>query len=232
MEKILKFKKYILLGIVLSLLGTFSYIYYQRYYLKESEDTSNEISIIDNDLNKEKITTSITTKSTQFFDIKGAVKNPGVYSFDNDDKVIDAINKAGGLTKNGTTDNINLSQKLKNEMVIYIFTKSELTTKNHLTTTNPCNCEVIEVNNCIKDDVSKIENNDNKEESTNGNSKVNINTATINELTTISGIGESKAKAIIEYRNNNGLFKTIDDIRNVSGLGDALFDKIKDYITV
>ena len=64
------------------------------------------------------------------------------------------------------------------------------------------------------------------------NELISINKATIEELTTLSGIGESKAKAIIEYRNKNGEFKSIDDIKNVSGIGDSLFEKIKNSITI
>ena len=148
--------------------------------------------------------------------------------FNEGDKVIDAIEKAGGLTKNGVTSNINLSQKLKSEMVIYIFTKSELTSKtttNKPITTTSCKCETIEVNNCIT--TTKVV--DSTEEVS---SKININTALTNELMSLPGIGESKAKAIIEYREHNGLFNTIEDIKNVSGLGDSIFAKIQDSITV
>jgi competence protein ComEA len=154
-----------------------------------------------------------------FVDVKGAVKQPGVYEFLEGDKVIDAIKQAGGLTSNAYTSNINLSKKLSNEMVVYVFKKSEITTPT-TTANNPCNCETIQVDNCI-----------NKEENT-SSSKVNINTADVNILSTLSGIGEAKAKAIIDYRTQNGLFKTIEDIKNVSGLGDSLFAKIKDSITV
>ena len=187
-------------------------------YLYNQQD-NNEL------LSKEPIPTTSVQKeeeSSQFFDIKGAVKKPGVFTFKDGERVIDAIEKAGGLSKNATTANINLSQKLKNEMVIYIFTKNELTTKKTTTTTTiPCKCETIEVNNCI-----------NKEESTISNNLININTASIEELSTLPGIGESKAKAIIAYREENKNFQSIEDIKNVSGLGEALFAKIKDYITV
>ena len=75
-----------------------------------------------------------------------------------------------------------------------------------------------------------LNNTDTKNDKTNG--VVNINTASIDELMTLSGIGESKAKSIIEYRSTNGKFNTIEDIKNISGIGDALFNKIKDNITV
>ena len=159
------------------------------------------------------------TKANNYVDVKGSVKNPGVYEFKENDRVIDAIKLAGGLTKNADTSNINLSKKLKSEMVIVINTKSELKNNNNLTCDAVCTREVIEVNNCIETE--------NKT-----NDKININTADINKLTELDGIGESKAKTIIEYRTTNGLFKNIEDIKNISGIGESLYNKIKDKITI
>ena len=84
--------------------------------------------------------------------------------------------------------------------------------------------QLIEVNNCIE--TTKYVDENNKEDI------ININTASLDELMTISGIGESKAKNIIEYRSNNGKFNSIEDIKNISGIGESLFNKIKDKITV
>ena len=92
---------------------------------------------------------------------------------------------------------------------------------NNVSCDTKCKTEVIEVNNCVEEK--------NKEESKN---KVNINTAGVEEFTTLSGIGEAKAKSIIEYRNSKDNFKSIDDIKSISGIGEALFNKIKDNITV
>lgn len=112
-------------------------------------------------------------------------------------------------------------------MVIYVFTRSEITTK--AVSEVPCKCETITVNNCIDNDAST----DNKEgDETSTSDKININKASKEELMKLKGLGESKADTIITYRTNNGDFKTIEDIKNVSGIGDALFDKIKDFITV
>lgn len=223
-----QYKKYLVLGSALILLSLFTVWYFNE---KKIDDVVNTFA-------NEVITTEgvFESNNTSFYvDVKGAVKKPGVYEFKDGDKVIDAIEKAGGLAKNGITSNINLSQKLKSEMVIYIFTKGELTTKNEtsqknvMTTNIPCKCETIEVNNCItKEDTSK-------EAITNDaqtNTKININIATAEEFTKLSGIGLAKAESIINYRTKNGNFKTIEDIKNVSGLGDALFEKIKDDITV
>ena len=84
-----------------------------------------------------------------------------------------------------------------------------------------CKTEIIEVNNCIETNENK-----NKDE------KININTASLEDLLKISGIGESKAKNIIEYRETNGQFKNIEEIKNINGIGDSLFNKIKDNITI
>ena len=240
MQIINRYKKYFILSFALMLLVLFVVMYFKETKLASPLNTfAEEISL-------EKTTTKCisTNDKTFFVDVKGAVKNPGVYEFNDGDKIIDAIVKAGGLAKNAVTSNINLSKKLTSEMVVYIFTKSELTTKKVDTTTknevssqtytttkvtpnntyipnSDCTCETIEVNNGIDEINDNI-----------SNSKININTANIEELTKLTGIGQSKAEAIITYRNNNGYFKTIEDIKNVSGLGEALFEKIKYSITV
>lgn len=198
----------IILLIITLLIG--GLIYFFRLDNKDNED----ITYIET-------TTKLVekTKANNYVDVKGSVKKPGVYEFKENDRVIDAIKLAGGLTKNADTSNINLSKKLKSEMVIVINTKSELKNNNNLTCDAVCTREVIEVNNCIETE--------NKT-----NNKININTADINKLTELDGIGESKAKTIIEYRTTNGLFKNIEDIKNISGIGESLYNKIKDKITV
>lgn len=157
-------------------------------------------------------------------DIKGAVVTPGVYELDNGNRVIDVINLAGGLFEYSDTSLINLSKKLTDEMVIIIYTKDEITNSKQKDTVykiidKECNCPKIENDSCINNFSSS-------------SSLVNINTCTLEDLLAINGIGESKAKAIIEYRNQHGLFSKIEDILNVSGIGDSVFEKIKIYITV
>lgn len=159
-----------------------------------------------------------------YVDIKGEVKKPGVYKVSSKMIVNDAIKLAGGLTSKANTDNINLSTSLKKEMVIYVFSKKDV---NKIIKTNdtPCTCETIEVNNCVKDDESTGNETDTIK------SKININSATKEELMKLTGIGEAKADAIIEYRKEKR-FEKIEDIKNISGIGDAMFDKIKEDITV
>ena len=221
MEKISYYKKYLILASCLVLFAVAGIGYFML---------NNNDSVITDVLAETTSTTSaVKEESTKlYFDIKGSVKKPGVYEFTQGDKIIDAINKAGGLTKNATTNNLNLSKKLTNEMVIYVFSKNELTTTKALepvSNASECKCETIEINNCV-------DKNTTNESTNNETSKININTDNKEKLMTISGIGSSKADAIIEYRTKNGNFKTTEDIMNVSGISKTIYDKIKDIITV
>ena len=162
-------------------------------------------------------------------DIKGEIVTPGVYEMSKSQRVIDVIKKAGNLTKSADTSMINLSQKLKDEMVIIIYSKEEVEKMNK---EEPCICP--ENNDaCINDDDKAVIKESDKTETKTPNSsdKLSINKATKDQLMTLDGIGEAKAKAIIEYRNKNGLFKKIEDLKEVSGIGDSVYEKIKDHIT-
>lgn len=171
-------------------------------------------------------------------DVKGNVLNPGVIELDEESRVIDAINLAGGLLENSNTELINLSMKLKDEMTIIIYTNREI--NDYKKNLNQKEIEYIEVLKCPdKINDACINKTSNKENSKKDNlqknvldSKVSINTASISELTKITGIGDAKAKDIVSYREENGLYSSIEDIKKVSGIGDALFEKIKDYITI
>ena len=226
MEKISYYKKYLILVFCLLLLAASTIAFFKL----NNEKTEVEDNFI---ANNEIITKEVREVAKQeevklYFDIKGSVKKPGVYEFNQGDRIIDAINKAGGLTKNATTNNLNLSKKLTNEMVIYVFNKNELTTTKAFEQVNnvaECKCETIEVNNCV-------DKNTTNESTNNEKTKININTDSKEKLMTISGIGSSKADAIIEYRTKNGNFKTTEDIINVSGISKTIYDKIKDNITV
>ena len=181
--------------------------------------TKLESSNVNEEVIKEKIayveTTSEESTSTSnnfYVDVKGEVKNPNVYMVSEGMLVIDAINLAGGFTKNAYTDNINLSKKLNNEMVIIVGNKKDYTTSTTV--------------KVINDALIKEEKKDNTNKAL-----VNINTASKEELMTITGIGESKANSILEYRNKTK-FNSIEDIKNISGIGDKFFEQIKNYITV
>lgn len=166
-----------------------------------------------------------------YVDIKGAVKNPGVYEINKDSRIIDVIKKAGDLRKDADTSVINLSKKVKDEMFIVIYTKEEIESYKE---------KMIPSTKIIKEVEEKIicPDNDNDACVSKGSSNIsniseviNINTASKEELMKLSGIGEGKAKQIIEYRNNNP-FNSIEDIKNVKGIGDSLYEKIKNNIEV
>jgi len=163
-----------------------------------------------------------------YVDIKGEVVNPGVYKVDNNLRTNDVITIAGGLTNNADISLLNLSKKIVDEMNIKIYSKEEV--KNALKDIKePTIIEIIKEieKECICPDNNDACINEEEKEST----LININTATKEELMTITGIGESKANSIIEYRKTNK-FNIIDDIKNVSGIGDSVFENIKNYITV
>lgn len=146
-------------------------------------------------------------------DIKGAIKNPGVYTSNCDKYVYDIISMAGGLNDNADTSKINLAKKITNEMVIVIYDKDEVI--NH-GIDNECHCPQITNDSCLDNTISQL---------------ININTAPLEKLKTLPGIGEAKAKAIIEYRNTFGGFKDISDIIKVNGIGEGLYEQIKVFIT-
>lgn len=159
---------------------------------------------------------------TYFVDIKGEVNNPGTYEVLPDTRVLDVIEKAGGLTENANTSVNNLSLKVKDEMVIIIYSNEEVSNfskvkEKESQVSKTCNSSDIKNDTCISNDSLS--------------SLVNINTASKEELMTLTGIGEAKALDIISYRDNNGLFNDISDITKVSGIGDSLYAKIKDFIT-
>lgn len=196
---------------------------------KKLDNTSNDIEktlsnseeLISNTLEEPKVTES---KETIRVDVKGMVKKAGVYELAKNSIVNDAIKKAGGLTSKADTTNVNLSKNLTNEMVIYIPKKEEVTK-------SVVNDALVDKSNSVGFEDSPSSN-VTSNETTNTITKVNINTATLKELTTLSGIGESKAQAILEYRTKNGNFKTLEDLKKVSGIGEAAYEKIKDNICI
>jgi len=171
-----------------------------------------------------------TEKQYYQFDIKGNVNKPGVYSLEKGSRVIDAIKVAGGLKETADTSVNNLSKYITDEMVIIIYSADEV-----LRFSETKEKETIENNSC-KDNNGVVENESCIEESdiiaSEVDIKISINTATLELLMTLPGIGESKAKNIINYREEKGAFEKVEDIMNVSGIGESVFEKIRDYITV
>lgn len=140
-----------------------------------------------------------------YIHICGEVKKPGVYVFDGEPRVVEVVRRAGGFTKKADSTGINLAGSVSDGMQLIIEKKG-----------------------------SKNTNKKEKEDSEHakGFEKVNINQASKEELMTLSGIGESKASQIISYRESHGAFQKTEDIMNISGIKNGVFDKIKDFITV
>lgn len=144
--------------------------------------------------------------------VAGAVENEGIQKLPENSRISDAINAAGGLTSDANSKNINLAQKVSDGQKIYIPNNTE-------------DEEIVEQSSIINNATSNIGFSENNE-------PVNINTATQTEFETLPGIGPTTASKIISYRKENGNFKTIEDIQNVSGIGESKYSQIKDRITI
>lgn len=217
------------------------------------------VEIISNIETKEEIVVK-EERSTYRLDVKGAVANPGVYELEEGNRVIDAINLAGGLKENADTSVINLSKIITDEMVVIIYTKEELELwgekKKEITITEKVSsiecpvCPDQTMNDACVDRSTitptldgEVLNEGNGTDQTTTNEMgesvlesnsnlLSINTATLEQLDSLPGIGVSKAQAIMDYRKTNGPFQKIDDLLKVAGIGESIFDQIKNLITV
>lgn len=215
----------IIVLIVSSLTITTIYFYEPK---KEKKISSLKVKKTSNPIKEDTLNQKENKK--YMVDIKGEVQTPGIYELENSSRVIDVINEAGGLTENADTTVINLSKKISDEMVIIIYSKWQV---EHWKETKEQGKYLQE--QCISQKEEQAKNDaciDDTEENTNSTpSIININTATKEELMTLTGIGESKAEAIISYREKTA-FTKIEDIKNVSGIGDSIYEDIKNNITV
>ena len=185
------------------------------YFASENTQADNDEDI--SHQSTENFDTSVKESSSENEDqaaevvvyVCGEVNDPGVYHLPNKSRVCDAIESAGGMTDDAGRDFWNLASEVYDSQMIYVPTKEE-----------------VESGNVPKPDT------ENTDVSSGDSSKININTASKEELMTLAGIGESKADNIIKYRQENGSFSSVEDLTNVSGIGESIFNKIKDSITV
>ncbi len=153
--------------------------------------------------------------------ITGAVANPGVISLDSNMRLDDALKKLGGTTKDADINRINLAMKLEDSqhyIIPYIGQEDDPSQKD------------MQASNNSSDSAGSLANSSSASNSQ--DSKININSADESQLETISGVGPSTAKKIIDYREKEGKFSSIEDIKNVSGIGDKKFESMKDSIDV
>ncbi len=200
----LSHKQILIIAIVsIIVLGTIGIYFYKNILNKDEEyeyiDDYDEVIENSESKNEDEIEEKI------MIHITGCVKNQGIVILNDGDRIIDAIEIAGGATEEADLNKINLAYELQDGEKIYIPSKEDEEEKNY---------------------VSSNSNTESK------NGKVNINKATKEQLQSLSGIGESTANKIIQYRKENGNFNKIEDLKNVPGIGDSKFEAIKDSITV
>lgn len=156
------------------------------------------------------------TPTSIFVYVCGAVEKPGVYELFEGDRVVDAVEAAGGFLETADKTYVNLAALLDDGIKLYIPTMQET-----------MESAALQVETFDKESTSL-----GSDSAGAGSGLININSATRDELTALPGIGNATAEKIISYREQHGAFKSIEDIMNVSGIKDKLFSKIKDHITV
>ncbi|MEJ8776407.1 helix-hairpin-helix domain-containing protein [Pseudogracilibacillus sp. ICA-222130] len=199
-------RKYGVIGIVIIVVGSFILL---QFFSKKEEETSMIVDQQDNVFaqNEKETTVEAEEPLILLVDIKGAIKHPGLYKINEGDRIQDVIDLAGGLTEDADENQINLAQRLQDEMVIYIPTIGEEIehTQPNISSTNTQHAQ---------------------------DGKIAINHATVEEIQTLNGIGPKKAETIIAHREENGPFQTIEDLLNVSGIGEKTLENIRDQISV
>lgn len=196
------------------LIGIISFIY-NKNQTKDDTILENDILITNTSTNNNLVENEFA-KDLVVVHITGSVKNPGIVKLSEGSRIEDAIQAAGGLTENADISKVNLAYVLDDGIKI----KIPSITDDDIGDEDIINEESGE--NIIENDTTSSKN----------NKSININKATETELETLPGIGASLASRIVEYRRQNGNFSSIEDIKNVSGIGDSKYLNIKDFITV
>lgn len=216
-------KKVLIIGIVCVIIAIGGILYWifqnmgNDEYI-DLESLENNIATIENNENNEN-NERIEEKQKIVVHISGNVVNPGVISLEEGSRIIDAINNAGGLTSEADITKINLAYILEDAQKIYIPSKNDEENAVYVSKESG--------DNGVVTSSSGKEKGQNEEKL-----MININTANKEEFEKLPGIGSSIATRIVDYRKENGKFNTIEDIKNVSGIGEAKFNNIKSYICV
>lgn len=166
----------------------------------------------------------VNNELKKYVDIKGAILNPGVYELEINTRVIDIINKAGGLLENANTKNINLAYSLNDQDVIIIPTFEEVEKEIIPSLDNDATIK--------KENNINNKNNSNQGDNSNEDIILDLNTCTLEELANVPRIGNKKAEEIIKYRDTNNGFKNVEELKEINGIGDKTFEKIKSYFKV
>ena len=168
---------------------------------------------------------------TIYVDVCGAVVNPGVYELSSDSRVFQAIEKAGGYLPGAAASYLNRARSLYDGQQIYVPTQEEVDSQ-----TIPLTQDETAQDGVVQEGPAQTrtaaDNTADGTGSTQAGQRINLNTADVSQLSTLTGVGESKALAIIAYREENGPFTSIEDIMNVPGIKEGTYEKIKDKIAI
>lgn len=192
---------------------------------KNTVVSSSAVSGIASEISREEANEESETNAnsapneTWYVDIKGAIKVPQVVPVTPGMRVHDVVEMAGGVTGEADQSQVNLAQLVTDQMVIYVPKVGE--------EVSPSTEALVADSKVTESAVSEISG-----DATSGGDLVNINTADTTMLQTLSGIGEKRAADIINYRETNGLFETVDDLDQVSGIGEKTMEKLRPLITV
>ena len=180
------------------------------FWMSRQEEEVEEValSLSETTILSQEVEDKTTVSTVIYVDVKGEVHHPGVYQMKAENRVKDLIEAAGGFTPLADDQKLNLAQLLEDQMVIIVPQKGE-----------EVNSELAQSPASQKKEVGK-------------EGKVNINTATVEELKTLKGIGEKKAEAIIEYRKQNGSFKNKEELMKVRGIGKKLYESLQERVIV
>ena len=224
-------KQKIVIGIIGAII-IMAFLYY--IYAKEDDSIiSTEENITENVVEKSEESEKTTNEETNkiVVHVSGAVNQEGIVELQENSRISDAINVAGGLKENADTKHINLAFKLEDGMKIYIPTieetkeqNTQIQNQNRIDETSKY---VTSSSGVVQEEQTNAQQSEQKK-----NEKININIATQTELETLPGIGPATSLKIINYREENGKFETIEEIKEVSGIGDAKYENIKDLICV
>lgn len=218
--------------IIIFIIGVSYYAYSKENVQIDTSNLEVENNTSNNEQNEENNAKAQNIK----VHVSGAVKQEGVYELLDNSRISDAIDKAGGFSDEAYTKEINLAYPLEDGMKIYVPTKAEIAEdeKNgelEYGSLDEQNSGSSKSKSKSKSNSSNSKTGTKSNSKSNSGSKVNINTATKEQLDTLPGVGPSTAEKIIQYRNENGKFKSIEDIKNVKGIGESKYSKIKDFIT-
>lgn len=213
LDNLTKKQKIIVIAIAGIVVIGIMYFIYNKNQAKEDINIENEI-LVNNVITNE----NNTNDDIVIIHITGSVKNPGIVKLKEGSRIEDAIESAGGLTENADITKVNLAYVVEDGTKIKIPSASEEDIGDEDIIDSKSGDNIIIEENAVP--------------SNNSTQTININKATEKEFETLPGIGPSLASKIIEYRNQNGKFESIEDIKNVNGIGDNKYEKIKDLITV